>query len=337
MKFSVIIPIYNSAPFLRRCLDSLLIGNEKFAADGGFELVLIDDGSTDESPDICLEYAEKYPNIKHITQKNAGPAAARNKGISVSEGKYLTFVDSDDAVSSDFFCVLDKATDTTDIDMIIFGIRHIGKDGEILHAYPAKKIEGREQIVGFLAQNHGSGDLNSSANKVFSHALFRDGSLRYPAGTVVEEDLIFVLRGINLSESLLSLNEGLYLYQRRESGSVTTKYNPIKFDCKLNAYREEIEWAKMNDSQSFVDIFNESYLTYISSCINNLLYAACPLDRKAKLDEIRRFYSAEETKECIKNVHPSSMRGKIMRFLIKHQLIHTSYFIHYVIFHAKGR
>lgn len=339
MKFSVIIPIYNSSDYLRNCLDSLLCGNEKLAAEDVFELVLIDDGSSDGSGDICREYAGKYGNIKFISQKNSGPAAARNNGIEAASGDYLTFVDSDDMVSKDYFNVLNETIEKTNSDLVFFGIRHIGKNGEILRTFPdtTTAVLGKNNIIRFITDHFESGDLNSTANKAFSSSLFKEKGLRYPDGTVVEEDLLMVLRAIDLSASLSSISNGLYLYQRRESGSVTTKYNPDKFDCKGNAYREEIEWAKKNYSPGFEKIFNENYLTYISACINNLLYSACPLSRKEKLKEIRRFYSSEDTLECISRTNPSSARGKMMLFLIKHRLIRTSLFIHSVVFQIKRR
>lgn len=94
IKLSAIVPVYNVAPFLRDCLDSLLYG---IAPDT--EILIIDDGSTDGSPEICDEYACNNPQIKVFHQQNAGLSAARNKGLENAEGSFLIFVDSDDFVS----------------------------------------------------------------------------------------------------------------------------------------------------------------------------------------------------------------------------------------------
>lgn len=98
---SIIIPIYNVAPFLRRCLDSVVCQTYQ-----NIEILLIDDGSTDESPKICDEYAGKYDTIKVIHKTNGGVSSARNLGIEISKGEYITFIDSDDTVQSDYIEIM---------------------------------------------------------------------------------------------------------------------------------------------------------------------------------------------------------------------------------------
>ena len=91
MQFSIVIPVYNVAPYLRECVDSVLAQNST-----DYEIILVDDGSTDNSPAICDEYAEKYSQIKVIHKTNGGLSDARNFGIKKAQGDYLMFLDSDD-------------------------------------------------------------------------------------------------------------------------------------------------------------------------------------------------------------------------------------------------
>ena len=95
-KISIIVPIYNSERYLRECIESVI--GQSFA---DMELVLVDDGSTDSSPDICSEYAAVDGRIKVVTQPNGGLSAARNKGIDAASGEYLFFIDSDDTIHHD--------------------------------------------------------------------------------------------------------------------------------------------------------------------------------------------------------------------------------------------
>jgi glycosyltransferase involved in cell wall biosynthesis len=94
---SVIIPVYNAAPLIKRCLDSILAQNGEYT----YEVLLIDDGSTDNSVEIIKSY--NNPHFKIFRQKNAGPAAARNVGITNAQGKYITFLDADDYWENTFF------------------------------------------------------------------------------------------------------------------------------------------------------------------------------------------------------------------------------------------
>ena len=90
-RFSIIIPVYNTEEYLQECITSVL--GQNFA---NYEIILVNDGSTDRSPEKCDEYAAKYANISVIHQKNKGPSAARNKGVQCAQGEYLLFLDSDD-------------------------------------------------------------------------------------------------------------------------------------------------------------------------------------------------------------------------------------------------
>lgn len=330
MKFSVIIPVYNSAQFLHKCIGSIVDQEYK-----DYELILVDDGSTDASNEICPEYAEKYDHIRLIRQENGGPSAARNKGIQNASGNYLTFVDSDDWVMPDYFQVLENAV-AQNPDMVFFGRLH-GHDSEILTAFPECAVSSQQQIVSFLAQNYYQGDFASCVNKVYAKRLFADGTLRFPVATVVEEDLQFVLQAVDRSQTLVSLRAPLSFYNRRKSGSVTTKYNPVKFDCKLQAYETELMYARKWNSAEFERIFDDNYLSYISASINNLMYAECRLTGKQKIDEIKRFYNVEQTLSCIKRSKGTSLRSKVMYWLIRMKLYRISYLLHYVTFHIRRR
>ena len=115
IKYSVIIPVYNSEKTLKRCLDSLL---EQRWED--VEVILINDGSSDRSGEIIRAYSNRYPNIRTVTQENSGVSAARNRGLDEAKGTYITFVDSDDYVSDDYFRVMDEAGEKEDSDLIVF-------------------------------------------------------------------------------------------------------------------------------------------------------------------------------------------------------------------------
>lgn len=331
MKFSVIIPVYNSASFLNKCIDSLIKQSYK-----DYELILVDDGSTDESYNICMQFARQYPNVLVFKQENSGPSIARNHGIRMAKGDYLLFVDSDDWVTENYFTVLDEATKQK-TDIVFFGILHPNDTIQPEKVFPEQKLCGTSNIVDFLVQNYYTADIHSCLNKAYSRQLFRDDSLWFPQHTVVEEDLLFVLRAVERANTAVAVPQVLYHYNQRSSGSVTTKYNPDKFDCKKCAYIEELAFARRWNSTEFEAIFQDNYLSYISSTINNLMYKACTLTQKQKIQEIRRFYQEETTQNCIRQGSPRSIRSKVMRLLIQGKMYRSSYLLHAVIFRAMGR
>ena len=132
---SVIVPVYNVKLLLPRCIDSLL--NQKFT---DYELLLIDDGSTDGSGEICDEYGEKDSRIKVIHKSNEGVSKARNKGIDEAKGEWITFVDSDDYVGFDYLSNLYTCTNP-DIDLVVLSLKHMRENGEVLYDYQLPKEE----------------------------------------------------------------------------------------------------------------------------------------------------------------------------------------------------
>ncbi len=119
---SIIIPIYNSEIYLQRCLDSLVSQTDK-----NFEVILIDDGSTDDSANICEHYCSSNYNFKYFHQKNAGPSAARNLGIKYAKGEFISFIDSDDFVSSSY---VEKILRNMNCDILFFSSIHQKIDGK---------------------------------------------------------------------------------------------------------------------------------------------------------------------------------------------------------------
>lgn len=130
MKLSIIVPIYNVAPYLRKCVDSLIA--QDFS---DYEIILVDDGSPDECPQICDEYAEKYDNIRVVHQENAGLSAARNSGINVATGDYIMFVDSDDYLQPNVLGTLMEQVERDDLDVLRFRYQNVRESGESFTPY----------------------------------------------------------------------------------------------------------------------------------------------------------------------------------------------------------
>lgn len=115
MILSIIIPVYNASQYLRECLDSIV--NQIFNAE--YEIITVNDGSTDDSLQICEEYASRYPNIKVISEKNAGVSAARNKALAIASGEWLVFVDADDKLLPNALSVLYERAKVTGAELVL--------------------------------------------------------------------------------------------------------------------------------------------------------------------------------------------------------------------------
>jgi len=214
---SVIVPVYNTAPFLRQCLDSLLEQSFK-----DLEIVVVDDGSTDESPQILAGYAEAHNALTVIRKPNGGLADARNVGVAAARGEYVGFVDSDDHVSPAMFERMCGCAKTTDSDIVV--CRMMGFDAASGVESPYE--EGPRS--GFGADLKSSPFLlvttsPSVCNKVFRRSLFTENDLCFPVG-ISFEDLATTYSLFAHANRIEKLDEFLYSYRRGRGGSIMSTY-----------------------------------------------------------------------------------------------------------------
>ncbi|MBR6407256.1 MAG: glycosyltransferase family 2 protein [Clostridia bacterium] len=230
---SAIVPVYNSSEHLKKCLDSL--SGQSF---GDFEIILINDGSTDNSGDICRQYAQRDKRIKYCEQQNAGPSAARNRGIELSSGQYLIFVDSDDWIEGDTFEKLFHTIGKNSFKMIFFEHSIDDEKGAEPHSLPDEWYgeTDREKAVRLLMLNPFLG------NKLVSRQTV--GKIRFNEGYYRAEDTLFWLRCVLSCDSFCSLKNPFYHYvQSRDSICRTDQFNPRQL-TGLDAYGEMLELAE---------------------------------------------------------------------------------------------
>ena len=226
MMISVIIPIYNAEKTLRRCLDSLLP-----QARGCAELILVNDGSTDGSEQICLLYSSAYPEVRYIRKENGGVSSARNAGLAAAEGDYVTFVDSDDYVSPNYFTTLTGAEDT---DFLFFsaeternGIRTGYIDGSSMTIAENHEVFIRE----FIKTRNGS-----PWNKRFRRSVICQQDIRFPTDLYLGEDFIFCLRYLLNAKTASVIDQVLYHQDESNDNSLTKKFNANMTDQTLRIY-----------------------------------------------------------------------------------------------------
>lgn len=213
MKYSFIVPIYNVENYLKKCIDSLLAQTY-----GSFEIILVDDGSTDSSGAIADEYAEKYSEIiQVIHQVNTGQGGARNTGITVASGDYLLMVDSDDYVSENMLEILDGYLEKYNCDILIFNYIEVKKSGEQQMQYlheesPYTQITPGQFIL----------ELAAPWNKVFRASLFQESDIQFP-NRIYYEDLATSPCLALHANQIGAIDTALYYYVQRESSTMHSR------------------------------------------------------------------------------------------------------------------
>lgn len=221
---SVIVPVYNASRYLRQCVNSVLAQNIS-----SMEVLLIDDGSTDSSRNICLEYAAATPIVRYLHKENGGVSSARNVGLEHAQGEYVTFVDSDDEVLAGSYPKMIAAFADSDVDLVCCGISHRDESGQESGTFGVLdepvKLAGVQAMTSCL--EHGPVGFTVYA-KVFRSSLFLgDVPVRFPEGRLMEE--AYILPGIFAAcRGIMHVGDAGYAYYNREN-SYTTK--PLSSEC----------------------------------------------------------------------------------------------------------
>lgn len=214
---SVIVPIYNTAEFLPECLDSIL--NQTYQ---NLEVICINDGSTDNSLSLLDEYASKDSRIIIINKPNGGSSSARNAGIDIAKGDYITFVDSDDVVQLDTYEKnIQYFIEDDELEMIIYPI-YTGWMSGTGHLWnlQAKKIKETAEIFFFIWQNNAF--TNSFCNKIFKMEVF--SGRRFPEGQKFEDQYLIPKIAQNTGKCYIS-QTGTYFYRYRKGSVMHSRYD----------------------------------------------------------------------------------------------------------------
>lgn len=270
---SVVIPVYNTGKYLRRCLDSVVNQTLK-----EIEVVCVDDGSTDSSPRILEEYAAKDSRIKVIEQVNAGAAKARDAGIQFSRGKYIGFVDADDYIDSDFYEKL-------------FGAAV--KSGLAIAKADLKRVlngvveETTWSANSFIEKKQGELPLFARFYYQFTSAIYDSDLLKKnkicfaDEKFLVGEDVLFLLKVCQKEESVVLVPDVFYYYVKNES-SVTHIFSKAYFDDNLNYVERGID---LLNSRGICD---DGYYSWIHGRFAQLLKVVLPqIDENQELSDYK--------------------------------------------------
>ena len=235
---SIIVPIYNTEKYLHQCLDSIL--NQTYA---NFEVLLVNDGSTDSSGIICQEYVERDSRFRYFEKDNGGVASARNLGLEHSEGTYITFIDSDDWVEQNYLDVLYTALKENDTDVAISTYKRFAQDGVFyLRSYSREDDEflnlGTRSRDSFLEILPRLGELDHSFYSISSKLIKRKiiGNLLFDEQVSYAEDLNFFFHLYLGVESVVYVRDYTYIY-RTHDASTSQNVNELKALQELEIYK----------------------------------------------------------------------------------------------------
>lgn len=269
-KLSIIIPVYNSEKTIKKCIESVL--KQK---NNDIEIVIINDGSTDNSENIIKEYIEKYHEIiSYYKKENTGVADTRNYGIKKAKGKYIMFLDSDDFIADDFYNTINKYMDQ-DIDLIKFKLQRLDENGNITEKVDGPVFENITGEEGFKLLYSTDVLLDSPCVYIIKKEIFTNNELYFKTGTE-HEDFGLIPFVIILAKTMISINFYGYQYvQSNESITRNSDYNKTikKANDALKQYDEALLKIKKykidNDTSSFLKIYYTNAILLKTETLNS--------------------------------------------------------------------
>lgn len=307
MFLSIIIPVYNAAKTIEKCVNSIILQSKD-----DFEVLLIDDGSTDNSSFVCEKICEQDKRVRLIKQNNRGVSSARNLGLKYARGEYVSFVDSDDWVSENYIFIIKQKIETSNADIIFWGMNI----GDVDKVYSTKKLydyvgKVNAKVVYDLWENNLFGMV---CNKAIKKSILKKNNIVFNEKLKIREDQDFMVRCWSYIRDVAVLNESLYYYYQNSDSVMHTFNDNIKEEHQYKKYLDylvdncELICAFMlenNVSSSKIDAYCKFY--YYNSVMDVVLTLFSLEEKEEKLLKIRVF---KLSKLCEKYIHYNSKSDK---------------------------
>ena len=337
-KISVVIPVYNMGHSLEKCLESIM--NQSYE---NFEIILVDDGSRDNSYEICEKLARKDSRIKIIHTENRGSGPARNTGIDIASGEYIYFPDADDILDKDSLKILAGIVDIKPYDIIVFGYRSINSEGKILNnkKYQPKIVSGKEvrkSYFPYMTMTSPFGIQGAPWNKLFKLSIIKDKKLKFPSLRRHQDDA-FIGTYMGYVDDVCFIENIFYTYYLNDLSKEWDKYPESYLDAVmgLNKIRKETIWLWNKEDKATHDILR---CEFICNAIKALELSFSP-KRNLSFFKRRKWIINSIDQANLNNVDFPNVKGyeyqkKIMQLISKRKHFKLYIFLYVKVFLQKN-
>ena len=295
---SVIIPVFNTTKFLKKCVDSVI--NQTYK---NLEIILVDDGSTDGSEKICDDYSKIDNRVIVVHKQNGGLSSARNTGLEKASGEFVAFADSDDYLQENMIEKLVDTEEQTQADIVICGFVMENEAGENYASTPALKNETYTKREALELLNQPRQDRYTVAwNKLYKASLFED--IKYPEGKIHEDQ--WTIHKLFFKASKVSAIEDVLYHYVVHEGSIMQAKNPIKHFDDIDALFERIEFYKTNNLKELIPGVFET-MSELFAFYREKIWGY----ENFTLAELNKIYGyGKKCKKCLKNTAKTEKYSK---------------------------
>lgn len=297
MKISVVIPMYNAERYIRKCLDSII--NQTYQ---NLEVIIVNDGSTDSSREICEEYVLKDKRITLVNTENRGAGSARNTGLEMSTGEYVSFIDSDDYICSDYYARLSKMIQETNADIAIGRYKRVSEHETMnfVNTGEVKERTSREQLLELYGEDIDR-YVNSVlvTNKLFNKKLFGE-EIRYPIRRLIDDEFI-IYKLIDKAKKIVYTDDVMYAYVQSDGSVMRTNFKEKRVYDTMDVYDEVYAYFREKDDKELNRLVMIRYLLYCVEMVRKTSMSEIIEDKKKVYEYLKEKFEAKskEAKEKI--------------------------------------
>lgn len=320
---SIIVPVYNVEKYLKRCIESIIYQTYK-----DFEVILINDGSTDRSGLICDEYSKIDKRIKVVHKRNEGVSSARNCGIDSTRGKYILFIDSDDYIEKNLLKIISEALEE-EYDLIYFGyyMDFISENRSLEMKCRNSLYYSNKDFLKDYKYFRGNYLFGYVWNKLFRAEVIKNNNIYFEINTF-PEDLFFTFEAIKKCNKIKSLNYSLYHYIHRNNLTLS-KQKRDKYEITKTIYKRTVGFLKELDCYNINAAYVEG--THIEDLISYIYSELMSSDNKLMHKYKKIKIISNELRKQNKNYYVYNNNFyKIAYNLLKFKLIWGSIFLYYL-------
>lgn len=329
---SVIVPVYNVEKYIDECLNSLL--NQSYS---NIEIILVDDGSKDNSASICDEYSKKYSNVRVVHKENGGLGFARNTGIDNCQGEYLLFIDSDDYVANNYVETMFENLFSTHSDACMSGYTAI--DGEVKHEVKNglagnefSNIEIINKIIPMMCgrDKYGISVQMSACMVMYKRSIIQENKIRFfSEREFISEDLLFNINYLSHCKKVVCTDITGYYY-RYNPTSLTHVYLKERFDKqKVMTIKVIKETEKLGIYDICEDRIINTFLGWTRSCLKMEQINSVENGFNKSIENMRSIINDDYVRNLVsyKAIHRDKIGSVIINYLIKYKLTYFVYLV----------
>ena len=305
-ELSIIVPVYRAEKFLDKCVESILSQTLQ-----DLELILVDDGSPDNSLKLCHQWKGKDNRVRVIHQENAGVSAARNRGLEIARGKYVGFVDSDDFVDPDMYRRMLEEARSADVVMCDFLTVYADgrKEQDTISLLPESCTLAHKDFYPELLREF----AQSACRCLYRRSLIEDHEIRFPEGLLFSEDRVFNFYAMGFSDRVRYLKEPLYGRFVNLESCVNTFHPDYAVHGKHAADLTRKALAEVwEDDPDFQTAFLQQYAGTFFGSLNQLRQKHCPLSFLNRMKKIREICHNSDFRQLLKTYGYGDREGRLI-------------------------